>query len=105
MTFIEGCPHCTLLISEGHQLVGPKCLYAISLLCILYCSYSHRKGHYCLLVEGKQKCLGPSKGRQYPPLRDAELSYLLDYYSQENAKLITLLRDLKRPIPIWLADR
>lgn len=67
-------------------------------------SFSSKKGHYCLLKNGKQKCLGPSKGRVYPPLQSAELAYLEDYYHQDNVELGTLLKKLGRPFPIWLVQ-
>ena len=48
------------------------------------------------------QCLGKGKGREYPPLAEDTKSYLKDYYSQHNAKLLQLLAMHKFPIPSWL---
>jgi hypothetical protein len=69
----------------------------------LWFSFSERKGHYCVMEEGKNRCLGPSKGRPYPPLSSTEVSYLKQYYGPDNLALIKLLKELKRPLPVWLS--
>ena len=61
------------------------------------------KGFHCILKEGgRLQCLGPSKGRHYPPMGQAEMDYLIRYFEEPNRKLEGLLRRLSRPVPNWL---
>ncbi|KAF7264491.1 hypothetical protein GWI33_023144, partial [Rhynchophorus ferrugineus] len=39
--------------------------------------FDKKKGFYCQVVKGDStKCLGRSKGRQYPPMEEKSLKYL-----------------------------
>lgn len=63
------------------------------------------KGFHCILKEeGKMHCLGPSKGRHYPPMKLDEMEYLIRYFKEPNRKLVALLTRLSRPVPDWLYD-
>lgn len=63
------------------------------------------KGFYCQLVSmdsEKTKCLGPGKGRHYPPMDDLSRRYLQRYYRPHNVALHRLLTRLGYPTPQWL---
>ncbi|XP_062541476.1 bifunctional heparan sulfate N-deacetylase/N-sulfotransferase [Armigeres subalbatus] len=68
--------------------------------------FDNKKGFYCQIVnENKNKCLGKSKGRQYPPMDDKSAKWLQRYYQNHNSALNKLLKKLgSRPIPQWLKD-
>ncbi|XP_037933336.1 bifunctional heparan sulfate N-deacetylase/N-sulfotransferase [Teleopsis dalmanni] len=65
-----------------------------------------KKGFYCQIVnEKRNKCLGKSKGRQYPPMDERSAKLLQRYYLSHNTALVKLLKKLgSRPIPQWLKD-
>ncbi|XP_058838598.1 bifunctional heparan sulfate N-deacetylase/N-sulfotransferase [Topomyia yanbarensis] len=68
--------------------------------------FDNKKGFYCQIVnENKNKCLGKSKGRQYPPMDERSAKWLQRYYQNHNSALNKLLKKLgSRPIPQWLKD-
>ena len=67
--------------------------------------YDAKKGFYCqILPNGKSKCLGIGKGRQYEAMDDKSEDYLLDYYRQHNIDMESLLARLGQPSPKWLQE-
>ncbi|XP_065359240.1 bifunctional heparan sulfate N-deacetylase/N-sulfotransferase [Calliphora vicina] len=68
--------------------------------------YDVKKGFFCQVVnEKRNKCLGKSKGRQYPPMDERSAKLLQRYYLSHNTALVKLLKKLgARPIPQWLKD-
>uniref|UniRef100_A0A7R9PPV4 [heparan sulfate]-glucosamine N-sulfotransferase n=1 Tax=Timema genevievae TaxID=629358 RepID=A0A7R9PPV4_TIMGE len=68
--------------------------------------YDPKKGFYCQVVNGNHtKCLGRSKGRQYPPMEDRSYKLLQRYYLSHNTALVKLLKRLGyHNIPQWLKD-
>ncbi|XP_034480596.1 bifunctional heparan sulfate N-deacetylase/N-sulfotransferase [Drosophila innubila] len=68
--------------------------------------YDVKKGFYCQAVsEKRNKCLGKSKGRQYPAMDERSAKLLQRYYLNHNTALVKLLKKLgSRPIPQWLKD-
>ncbi|XP_055528555.1 bifunctional heparan sulfate N-deacetylase/N-sulfotransferase [Wyeomyia smithii] len=68
--------------------------------------FDNKKGFYCQIVnENKNKCLGKSKGRQYPPMDEKSAKWLQRYYQNHNSALNKLLKKLgSRPVPQWLKD-
>lgn len=91
--------------------------------------YDMKKGFYCQLIDSDHtKCLGKSKGKQYPPMEDRALKLLqrykfisfshlflnliffsnlfhYRYYLSHNTALVKLLKKLgSRPIPQWLKN-
>ncbi|XP_054731807.1 bifunctional heparan sulfate N-deacetylase/N-sulfotransferase [Anastrepha obliqua] len=65
-----------------------------------------KKGFFCQVVsEKRNKCLGKSKGRQYPSMDERSAKLLQRYYLSHNTALVKLLKKLgSRPIPQWLKD-
>ena len=58
-----------------------------------------------MVVEGnKTKCLGRSKGRQYPDMDDKSAAFLHSYYRKPNLALSKLLSKLGQAIPSWLEE-
>ncbi|XP_068141948.1 bifunctional heparan sulfate N-deacetylase/N-sulfotransferase [Drosophila tropicalis] len=68
--------------------------------------YDVKKGFYCQAVSEKRtKCLGKSKGRQYPTMDERSAKLLQRYFLNHNTALVKLLKKLgSRPIPQWLKD-
>uniref|UniRef100_A0A1I8MTS9 [heparan sulfate]-glucosamine N-sulfotransferase n=1 Tax=Musca domestica TaxID=7370 RepID=A0A1I8MTS9_MUSDO len=68
--------------------------------------YDVKKGFFCQVVsEKRNKCLGKSKGRQYPLMDERSAKLLQRYYLSHNTALVKLLKKLgARPIPQWLKD-
>ncbi|XP_034655350.1 bifunctional heparan sulfate N-deacetylase/N-sulfotransferase [Drosophila subobscura] len=68
--------------------------------------YDVKKGFYCqALNEKRNKCLGKSKGRQYPTMDERSGKLLQRYYLNHNTALVKLLKKLgSRPIPQWLKE-
>ncbi|PNF18256.1 Bifunctional heparan sulfate N-deacetylase/N-sulfotransferase [Cryptotermes secundus] len=68
--------------------------------------YDPKKGFFCQVVnEDHTKCLGRSKGRQYPPMEDKSYKLLQRYYLSHNTALVKLLKRLgHRSVPQWLKD-
>ena len=66
-------------------------------------SFSEKKGFHCLYVRGRFHCLGASKGRHYPPMENADVEYLQDFYKRDNLLLRELLKKFSYRLPIWLA--
>lgn len=68
--------------------------------------YDPKKGFYCQVVSGDHtKCLGRSKGRQYPPMEERSNKLLQRYYLAHNTALVKLLKRLgMRNVPQWLKD-
>ena len=79
-------------------------MHAYIILCFVFVNrYSSTKKFYCLsLKNGKQKCLGPGKGRHYPAMSAEAESLLYKYYQPHNQKLSSLLQELKVSLPNWL---
>lgn len=68
--------------------------------------YDPKKGFFCQVVNGdRTKCLGRSKGRQYPSMEDRSLKFLQRYYLSHNTALVKLLKRIGiRNVPQWLKD-
>ncbi|XP_076169765.1 N-deacetylase and N-sulfotransferase sfl isoform X2 [Ptiloglossa arizonensis] len=68
--------------------------------------YDPKKGFFCQVTnEDRTKCLGKSKGRQYPPMEDKSYKLLQRYYLSHNTALVKLLKRLGlRTIPQWLKE-
>uniref|UniRef100_A0A2M4CUH9 [heparan sulfate]-glucosamine N-sulfotransferase n=2 Tax=Nyssorhynchus TaxID=44543 RepID=A0A2M4CUH9_ANODA len=68
--------------------------------------FDNKKGFYCQVVsDNHNKCLGKSKGRQYPPMDERSAKMLQKYYRIHNQALVKLLKKLgSRPIPQWLKE-
>lgn len=68
--------------------------------------YDPKKGFFCQVInEDHTKCLGRSKGRQYPPMEDKSYKLLQRYYLSHNTALVKLLKRLgHRSVPQWLKD-
>nr|XP_050846994.1 bifunctional heparan sulfate N-deacetylase/N-sulfotransferase isoform X2 [Vespula vulgaris] len=68
--------------------------------------YDPKKGFFCQVTnEDRTKCLGKSKGRQYPPMEDKSYKFLQRYYLSHNTALVKLLKRLgSRTIPQWLKE-
>lgn len=66
--------------------------------------YDEKKGFFCQIVSGdRMKCLGKSKGRQYPSMEDRSLKFLQRYYLSHNTALFKLLKRIgMRNVPQWL---
>ena len=62
------------------------------------------KGFYCPVVNGKTKCLGKGKGRDYPPMDQKSRKFLQNYYRLYNEHLLKLLKRLGYSIPNWLKE-
>ncbi|XP_044268588.1 bifunctional heparan sulfate N-deacetylase/N-sulfotransferase isoform X1 [Tribolium madens] len=68
--------------------------------------FDPKKGFYCQVVSGDHtKCLGRSKGRQYPPMEEKSLKLLQRYYLSHNTALVKLMKRIGlRNIPNWLKE-
>ncbi|XP_077300149.1 N-deacetylase and N-sulfotransferase sfl isoform X2 [Arctopsyche grandis] len=68
--------------------------------------YDPKKGFFCQLVNGDHtKCLGKSKGRNYPAMEEKSSKFLQRYYMSHNTALVKLLKKFgNRTIPHWLKD-
>lgn len=67
--------------------------------------YDPKKGFFCQVTnEDRTKCLGKSKGRQYPPMEDRSYKMLQRYYLSHNTALVKLLKRLGQKTPQWLKD-
>lgn len=68
--------------------------------------FDSKKGFFCQVINGdRTKCLGRSKGRQYPPMEDKSLKLLQRYYLSHNTALVKLLKRIgMRNVPQWLKD-
>ncbi|XP_049794710.1 bifunctional heparan sulfate N-deacetylase/N-sulfotransferase [Schistocerca nitens] len=68
--------------------------------------YDPKKGFFCQVINGDHtKCLGRSKGRQYPPMEEKSYKLLQRYYLSHNTALVKLLKKLgMRTIPQWLKE-
>ena len=66
--------------------------------------YDHHKGFFCLINPSTNgtKCLGKSKGRQYPKMNRLAWKYLHRYYWHHNLALSKLLNRLRINLPNWL---
>lgn len=65
--------------------------------------YDSRKGFFCQVIpQNSIKCLGRSKGRQYPPMEPRAEKFLKTFYLSHNVALSKLLTRLRQPIPSWL---
>lgn len=71
-----------------------------------YWRFDKKKGFFCQVVNGDStKCLGRSKGRQYPPMEEKSLKYLQRYYLSHNTALVKLFKKIGiRIIPKWLKE-
>ena len=76
-----------------------------------YIDYSHHlrfdisKGYYCqVLPNGRNKCLGSGKGREYNrTIEPHSMKFLQDYYRLSNEALLKILKNrLGYDIPQWL---
>lgn len=68
--------------------------------------FDPKKGFFCQVIkEDHTKCLGRSKGRQYPPMEEKSLKYLQRYYLSHNTALVKLFKKIGiRIVPNWLKD-
>jgi heparan sulfate N-deacetylase/N-sulfotransferase NDST2 len=51
------------------------------------------------------KCLGQSKGRQYPDMDLKSKTYLTNFYEDSNRKLLNLHKKYAFNIPLWLKEK
>ncbi|KAL4239231.1 Bifunctional heparan sulfate N-deacetylase/N-sulfotransferase 1 [Mactra antiquata] len=67
--------------------------------------YDSKKGFYCqIMSDKKNKCLGGSKGRQYPPMDPKSEEYLSQFYRKHNIALSHLLDKINVRLPNWLEE-
>ncbi|KAK9869670.1 hypothetical protein WA026_003418 [Henosepilachna vigintioctopunctata] len=67
--------------------------------------FDSKKGFYCQVKNDRPKCLGRSKGRQYPPMDDKSQKFLQRYYVSHNTALVKLMKRIGiRTVPNWLKD-
>lgn len=68
--------------------------------------FDKKKGFFCQVLSGdRTKCLGRSKGRQYPPMEEKSLKLLQRYYLSHNTALVKLMKRIGlRNVPEWLKD-
>lgn len=67
--------------------------------------YDDKKHFYCEISDqNKTKCLGSSKGRNYPPMDAKSQKFLRAYYLQYNDALVRLLRRINQALPSWLEE-
>nr|XP_039273995.1 bifunctional heparan sulfate N-deacetylase/N-sulfotransferase 3-like [Styela clava] len=66
--------------------------------------FDERKGFFCKIQDGGNKCLGKSKGRKYPEMSEDSRRYLDEYYEHSNTRLVQILQGLQHPIPTWLSS-
>ncbi|KAK3588977.1 hypothetical protein CHS0354_043147 [Potamilus streckersoni] len=67
--------------------------------------FDPKKGFYCqVLTDDRNKCLGMSKGRQYPPMDVKSGEFLKQFYSKPNLALSKLLTKLNFHLPKWLDE-
>ncbi|XP_044742490.1 bifunctional heparan sulfate N-deacetylase/N-sulfotransferase [Chrysoperla carnea] len=66
--------------------------------------YDPKKGFFCQVINGDHtKCLGRSKGRQYPAMEEKSMKLLQRYYLSHNTALLKLLKRIGiRNVPQWL---
>lgn len=78
-------------------------LSEIVIIVFLDFRFDNKKGFYCqVLSSGASKCLGRSKGRQYPPMDPMAEEYLHNFYRKYNSELAQLLDKLHMEKPGWL---
>ena len=65
--------------------------------------YDRRKGFFCMLLEGRKKCLGKGKGRSYPTMDESSREWLHNYYRKSNENLTKLLVKIGNEVPAWLS--
>ena len=71
----------------------------------LYFRFDPDKGFFCQVVSSdKTKCLGKSKGRQYPPIDVRSEEYLRQFYNKYNVALSKVLDRINVDLPEWLLD-
>lgn len=67
--------------------------------------FDTKKGFYCQVKNDRPKCLGKSKGRQYPPMDEKSQKFLQRYYVSHNTALVKLMKRIGiRTVPNWLKD-
>lgn len=67
--------------------------------------YDSKKKFYCQVLQSDFiKCLGPGKGRIYPPMEEAAQKYLKMFFRRHNVALSKLLMKLNQPAPTWLKE-
>lgn len=67
--------------------------------------FDQKKGFFCqVLSDNKTRCLGRSKGRQYPPMDALSVNYLKQFYRKHNIALSHLLERIQFTKPAWLED-
>ncbi|KAK6170363.1 hypothetical protein SNE40_018773 [Patella caerulea] len=67
--------------------------------------FDPKKGFFCQVIsDDRNKCLGKSKGRAYPPMSKEEQLFLKQYYQRHNVALSKLLDKLNTEVPAWLEE-
>lgn len=78
------------------------------LICLKYAfifRFDPKKGFYCqLLSNNHTKCLGRSKGRQYPQMDAESEKYLGQFYKRHNVAISRIMSRMGQDIPQWLQD-
>lgn len=87
----------SLYAKGAHYILGLKTLFFIF-------RYDPKKGFFCQVINGDHtKCLGRSKGRQYPAMEEKSMKLLQRYYLSHNTALLKLLKRIGiRNVPQWL---
>lgn len=67
--------------------------------------FDPKKGFFCQVTsDDRTKCLGKSKGRQYPPIDEQSDEYLKQFYNKHNVALSKLLDRINLEKPEWLTE-
>lgn len=63
------------------------------------------KGFFCKVIDKQRiKCLGPGKGRMYPPMDEQSKESLRSFYKIHNIALHKLLKKIGKAAPKWLQN-
>jgi len=101
-SLIQMClPYCKLFMCKRCFNGNKTSKYSF----IHFFRFDNKKGFYCqVMSNGANKCLGRSKGRQYPPMDPMSEEYLHNFYRKHNSELAQLLEKLHVEKPGWLVQ-
>ena len=67
--------------------------------------FDPKKGFFCQVTsDDRTRCLGKSKGRQYPPIDEPSEDYLKQFYNKYNVALSKFLDRINLEKPEWLTE-